>query len=327
MSESYTNFKENNKVNKSFSLIIVILCMLFSCNELPDKPVRDNIFDTNASFDDEPPIAHISVSQDTGFINETYFEFSAKSSIEEEHPDAVLYYKWDLNNDGIWDTELSSNENIKVIYSDSDHSISNIKLYEPGELTIKLFVLGALNKSTTISYTIYVYDHPKIVLDWKVDLFSSRFYFDASGSADWTGDENLEMRWDFNNDNIWDTDWNNNKLINYLIDDSYGNTWGTKLEVKDRFNFTSEILTEQYRPDISGLVAYFPFSGNCLDSSGNNLNGTNYGATPAEDRFGNPERALYFNGSNDYIDLGKNEKLKPSDYISISTWIKLEEAG
>ena len=317
-------FSKNKIVLKNcHKYLAIILLLLFCCEEIPNKPERDNIFDPNAKFDSEPPVAKISVSQDTGFINETYFEFSAENSMETEHPNAVLYYKWDFNNDGIWDTELSSKKNIKVIYSDTDHSILNsITLNGPGEQTIRLFVLGASDTSTLTSYTIYVYDHPKIELDWKVDIIASRFYFDISGSVDWTGDTSVQCRWDFNNDDQWDTDWINDKSISFLIDDSFGSNWKTKLKIKDKYNLTSEKFTELYKPDLSDLIAYYPFSGNTLDSSGNNLNGTNNGAELSMDRYGNPESAYYFDGSQSYIDLGLDNLLKPEDAFSLSIWVK-----
>lgn len=50
--------------------------------------------------------------------------------------------------------------------------------------------------------------------------------------------------------------------------------------------------------DISdGLVACYPFNGNANDESGNGNDGTVYGAILAEDRFGNPNSAYYFDGN------------------------------
>ena len=51
----------------------------------------------------------------------------------------------------------------------------------------------------------------------------------------------------------------------------------------------------------NGLIAYYPFNGNANDASGNGNNGTVYGATLTADRFGNPNSAYYFNGTNNYI--------------------------
>jgi len=50
------------------------------------------------------------------------------------------------------------------------------------------------------------------------------------------------------------------------------------------------------------LVAYYPFSSNTDDASGNGNNGTSFGATLTTDRCGNANSAYYFNGSS-YISL------------------------
>lgn len=50
-----------------------------------------------------------------------------------------------------------------------------------------------------------------------------------------------------------------------------------------------------------GLVVYYPFSGNAIDSSGNGYNGTVTGATLTADRFGNANSAYNFTGASQYI--------------------------
>ncbi|MDR3503120.1 MAG: T9SS type A sorting domain-containing protein [Legionella sp.] len=54
--------------------------------------------------------------------------------------------------------------------------------------------------------------------------------------------------------------------------------------------------------DTTGLVAYYPFSGNANDMSGNGNNGIVYNATLTADRFGNLNQAYSFNGSS-YINI------------------------
>lgn len=55
-----------------------------------------------------------------------------------------------------------------------------------------------------------------------------------------------------------------------------------------------------------GRVAYYPFNGNSNDNSGNNINGTVYGATLTTDRFGGVNRAYSFNGTSNYISVLHN---------------------
>ena len=51
----------------------------------------------------------------------------------------------------------------------------------------------------------------------------------------------------------------------------------------------------------NGLVAWYPLDGNATDMSTNSNDGTTYGASPTTDQHGLPNRALLFDGNDDYI--------------------------
>lgn len=74
----------------------------------------------------------------------------------------------------------------------------------------------------------------------------------------------------------------------------------------------------------AGMTAHWPFSGNANDASGNGLNGTVYGATLVDDRFGNAQRAYSFDGVNDYIEVPDSPGLDfdSATGITLSFWIK-----
>ena len=72
----------------------------------------------------------------------------------------------------------------------------------------------------------------------------------------------------------------------------------------------------------NGLMAYYPFNGNDLDSSGNNNNPTFNSATLTADRFGNPNSAYYFDGTSSYIQIPNSSSLNAGNTISISVWVK-----
>jgi len=76
-----------------------------------------------------------------------------------------------------------------------------------------------------------------------------------------------------------------------------------------------------------GLVAYYPFNGNANDLSGNGNNGTIYGAVLADDHLGNSNSAYFFDGIDDYIDVGNDSTLKPQFPLSISVWIHYVSFG
>lgn len=74
------------------------------------------------------------------------------------------------------------------------------------------------------------------------------------------------------------------------------------------------------------MVGYWSFTGNADDESGNGNNGTVNGATLVADRFGNPNSAYSFDGMDDYIDVPHSSSLQVSSYVTISAWVKMDEA-
>lgn len=76
---------------------------------------------------------------------------------------------------------------------------------------------------------------------------------------------------------------------------------------------------------MTGLVAYYPFTGNASDASGKGNNGTVYGgATLTQDRFGNNGSAYQFDGLNDYIKIAHRDYLNINQTtgFTVAAWFK-----
>ena len=56
------------------------------------------------------------------------------------------------------------------------------------------------------------------------------------------------------------------------------------------------------------LIAKWNLDGDAVDATGNGHDGVVYGATPAEDRLGNPASAMQFDGVNDYIEVPDSDQ-------------------
>jgi hypothetical protein len=84
----------------------------------------------------------------------------------------------------------------------------------------------------------------------------------------------------------------------------------------------SEISTS---PDLTReLAAYYPFNGQANDESGHGNHGTIIGATLTADRFGRPDRAYHFDGTDDYIEVPDSDSLDLTFEASISLWLLYE---
>jgi len=73
----------------------------------------------------------------------------------------------------------------------------------------------------------------------------------------------------------------------------------------------------------SSLLAYYPFTGNANDASGNGFDGTVNEATLTSDRFGNTNSAYSFDGVNDYITAGNNSALQITGNLTVAGWVKI----
>ncbi len=71
------------------------------------------------------------------------------------------------------------------------------------------------------------------------------------------------------------------------------------------------------------LVCYYPLDGNANDESGNNNNGIVSGAALVSDRFNEDNKAYFFDGSNDVINITNNQSLNFEEAISVNFWINI----
>lgn len=72
------------------------------------------------------------------------------------------------------------------------------------------------------------------------------------------------------------------------------------------------------------LIGWWPFDGNANDESGNNNNGTVYGAVLAVDRNGNSNGAYHFDGIDDYISVAHNQSLAITGDITMHAIFRSE---
>ncbi len=73
------------------------------------------------------------------------------------------------------------------------------------------------------------------------------------------------------------------------------------------------------------LMLHLPLDGDAQDRSGFDNHGTVFGAVLTADRNGHPNRAFWFNGSNDLIRVTNNPGLNFQNAITVSYWMRIDE--
>jgi len=112
---------------------------------------------------------------------------------------------------------------------------------------------------------------------------------------------------------------NSNQLNGNLDNIGIWNRALTQSEITALYNQTSNPVLPSYVPT-TGLVGYWPFSGNANDASGSGNNGVVNGATLTTDKSGNLNSAFSFDGINDYIQTANPGPTGTG--MSVSFWMK-----
>jgi len=99
-----------------------------------------------------------------------------------------------------------------------------------------------------------------------------------------------------------------------------------RLYYGDNLANSESSISDTFIREIDGLNASWHFDegeeNTAYDSSGNDNDGTIYGANWTDGKFG---KALSYDGSNDYVNCGNDESLNITDGITIEVWIEVDQ--
>ena len=85
---------------------------------------------------------------------------------------------------------------------------------------------------------------------------------------------------------------------------------------------STAVLVKEFTSVPGNLIAHYPFSGDALDISGNELHGTPIGVVLTDDAIGQPRSAYYFNGGAQHIFVDNSPILNIQDAITVSCWFE-----
>jgi len=199
-----------------------------------------------------PPIGSFSVNPGQGATT-TVFQFDGSQTRDTSRQETALFYRWDWDNDGVWDTGFSKANKIQHRY------------FRPGTYQPTMEVRNDAAMSDTVSFNIVVeqgYSPPRPTYE-VTPLYGhirNEYFFDASLTNDDEDSLNtLLFRWDWENDGFYDTDYSSEPTISHYY--TVGGNFQTLLEVKDPSGLTAKfrrmvIVTYMNR----NLVADFTWS-------------------------------------------------------------------
>jgi hypothetical protein len=87
-----------------------------------------------------------------------------------------------------------------------------------------------------------------------------------------------------------------------------------------QFNASALVVMLLHESITEGLVAFYPFNGNAMDSTSNHRDGVLHGPTLTKDRKESVNSAYFFDGQDDYISVADHSSLDLTGNFAISLW-------
>ncbi len=155
------------------------------------------------------PVAEFDYSPDEG-SRYSIFYFDASGSFDPDNATYSLKYRWDFDGDGKFDTEYSEKPKASYKYEQVECYNVVLEVVDPEFNTAEMVREICLSNKNNTPFAIFDLLPPIASLGTKVIM-------DASRSFDWEeGPDKLLVRWDWDGDKVWDTEFSNEKVTNHL---------------------------------------------------------------------------------------------------------------
>ncbi|MBN1561625.1 hypothetical protein JW998_15345 [candidate division KSB1 bacterium] len=193
----------------------------------------------NVANENTLPTASFSVTPSTG-DTDTEFYFDASACSDREDAASTLQVRWDWQNDGTWDTAYFTTKMATHKFSAAGSYVVKLQVKDSDGLvddTTKVVNVANDDTPPTASFSVT----PSSGSTYTV------FSFDASGCSDQEDPTaSLQVRWDWQNDGAWDTNYSSNKTVTHQY--TAGGTYTVKLQVIDTGQH-SDFATNQITVD------------------------------------------------------------------------------
>jgi PKD repeat protein len=169
-----------------------------------------------------PPSPSFATSPTSGNIS-TIFTVNASSSSDLEDPLGVLEVRWDWEDDGTWDTTWSTTKTSQHQYLSIGTYTIRLEVRDTGGLADQTTEQVWVNNTSPMGLFIATPNEGNITTAFNVDASASSDLEDAASS--------LEVRWDWEDDGIWDTSWSTTKTAQHMY--SMPGVYTIRLEIRD----------------------------------------------------------------------------------------------
>ncbi len=175
------------------------------------------------------------------------FLFDASATHHETDSGRIFSYQWDIRNE--------------VMYGPWESPRFDHVFWSKGEQTVTLTVVDQFGLQNSLSKDLYVYDEnkppqPGINLSTPFGNITTQFYIDAWASRDdRTPPSEMLIRWDFEGDGTWDTDWSYDKFLfhQYTTPGDYKLTLQAR-DVGGEMGKTSRLIKVSEHPNQTGYI-------------------------------------------------------------------------
>ena len=227
-------------------LVLALTTVIFNISCKKNPTVSENT----------APTASFTVDPSSGTIA-TIFNFDAGGCTDDEDSVSDLQVRWDWENDGTYDTDFSTTKTTTHQYGAIGTYTVVLEVKDSGGLTL------TTTKSVSLSNTDPV---ALFTVDPTSGTTITTFTFDASSCSDIEdASTELQVRWDWENDGTFDTDFNTTKTAThqYTIEGIYT----VNLEVQDTGGLTQSVITP-----ITVTTYIVQYTGTVTDIDGNVYN-------------------------------------------------------
>ncbi len=175
------------------------------------------------------PSALFTINPSYGSVDST-FVFDASEVRDIEDPSEELEVRWDWESDSVFDTEFSTNKIVEHKFPSGGTYYITVEVKDTKGMTARKtdFLRVAWNNRAP---------NANFVVNPETGYLQDVFVFDASSCSDAEDDNNsLHVRWDFEGDGNWDTDFSKEKVVEHQYTTSAD--YDVQLEVTDKEGLT-----------------------------------------------------------------------------------------